>query len=379
MSRCFHALVLGLAALPITTPAAPFGLLDARTLAMAGAGVAAGGRYEATINPALVALVDERREVYFDVPSLGAETTYSGTLADGLDAFQTAAARFEAAPNEQHRAAVIAALDSLGARADRAGLYVGGSVGLPSLPVGLAVYTHGRYLQRIEARLGADRNLADPARPRYDAVVAMRGAAFVESGAVVARVARAGAGGSNRLAMGVSPKIVVAHTYAYAADARTVDLDAPPKTHTQTSHTNLDVGLVQEFGYVWKAGLVARDLRPKTFAWGDGSGESLRLRPQVIAGLTWRSPHWLLAVDADITSRPVLGSERAGHRLAGGAERSLGAYWRLRGGADLTYDGRYTPGLALGLGLRMGGLEADVGARGDGRTLAVAAQVGLRF
>jgi hypothetical protein len=177
----------------------------------------------------------------------------------------------------------------------------------------------------------------------------------------------------------VSPKVVYARTYAYIEDARVVDVDRQQKHGSQYSFLNLDIGVVQEFGYVWKAAFVARDVLPHSLAWADGSGEALKLQPHVVAGLSVRLPRAILAIDADITAGPVLGSERPGRRVAGGAELMLGEYWRLRAGVPVDYDGQIRPGLAVGVGLHTAMVEADVGASGDGDDVTVATRVGFRF
>ncbi len=326
--------------------AIPFQVLEPRTLGMGGAATALADRYSARSNPAALALLGESQDVFLELPMLG-RNTFSSRLEQRLQAFQ------ETPPGP----ARTMARDALNGSHRRRILQGGASLGLPNLPVALGASLYGYYLENIEAY----------APTPADSRIRLKGLSVVESQITLARALRPWQGNSNRLAMGMAPKLMLVRSYFYDAASDNTALQRLGKQVRDDNRFNLDLGLVQEFAYTWKVGLLVRNVLPLDARYA--SGETVPLKTHWRAGISHRRGAHYYALDLDLNSSRRQDGQQT-QQLALGADLAVGRHGRLRMGATLdTRTGTTQP--AMGMGAEWRHLRLDVAlARQTGSYLA---------
>lgn len=395
-----------------------FGTFDPRSMAMGGAGVAAGTSANASyFNPALLAAARSEEDFSLELPVIGARVADSDQLISGIDDYQSAnyPDALSAAIDQWNSAstpaqlaaakdAVVAsgtdlvnALSGLSGKALQTQLNVGMVVGVPSKRWGSAFYANWRAdggamlditqsdLDNINAVLTTLNNLdltglsdssanqlPDPGANLTSSVEA-RGAVISEVGVSLAReFAVAG----NTIAFGITPKYVKVETFDYRANVDTADvtLDQGKKSYTDL---NMDVGMAHDYGNNWKIGLVVKNLLSKNYT--TALGNSIKLDPQARWGLAYAGPMTTVALDVDLIKNKATGFDPASQNIALGAEFNVLDFLQLRAGYRYNISDSNSSAAALGVGLSPFGVHMDLAVEGSDREVGVGLQLGYRF
>ncbi len=363
-------LALCLACVTPIASAVPFGMFDARTMAMGGVGVASGAQFAVFNNPALLTTADEIHEWFVLAPTLSKQVSDPTNVEDSLTAFQQATN--SASINQPAVQANLNALDG--------GLYSTSSnaalvVAIPSRILSGAAFFNVYEASTAQPVIGGDNLAGTP--PTYNSTLAQRGLRVAENGIAAAKVLDGDARWMRNMAVGFSAKFLLVETYDYSEPLRTADVDIK-RTSTQSgSQFNFDVGILKEFG-VWKIGLVAKNIIPGTFKYGT-SGDALKIDPQLRASFAYQNRHSVLELDVDLTENDPVGFDLPSQIAALGWEWQMWEWLALRAGYNQNITGNEAGYGAAGFGLAMGTLQIDVAAYSGDEGDGVSAQLGMQF
>jgi F plasmid transfer operon, TraF, protein len=395
-----------------------FGSFDPRSMAMGGAGVAAGTSANASFyNPALLAEARSGEDFSLEVPVVGARVADPDQLISSIDDYQNAdyPDALSAAINQWNSAStpaelaaakdsvvasgsdLVNALSGLSNKALQAQLNAGMVVGVPSKRWGMAFYANRRAdggamlditqsdLDNIKSVLNTLQNLdltglsnsttnqlPDPTVTMTSAVEA-RGAVISEVGISLAReFAVAG----NSVAFGITPKYMKIATFDYRANVDTADvtLDQGKKSY---SDFNVDVGVAHDYGNNWKTGVVVKNLLSKNYT--TVLGNIIHIDPQARWGLAYAGSVATVAVDVDLLKNKGTGFDATSQDISLGAEFNVLNFLQLRAGYRYNISDSNTNGAALGVGLSPLGVHMDLAVEGSDREVGAGFQLGFRF
>jgi hypothetical protein len=344
--------------------ALPFGVYDARTAAMAGAGVATGSAYAPFNNPALLTTADETHEWFVLLPAVGYQVGDPDEVKDGLDAFQEAADALEANPTVANRNAVQNSLNALQDGIYREGHSLTFMVAIPSRILSGAAYVNFYDSFNAKADIGSD-NLTDPTNPVYVSTLNHRGLRVLENGFSSAKLLESQKGAWwDDIAVGFSLKMLLVESYGYATDLRAAETDLDLDQRRNGSAFNLDLGIHREWG-VWNVGLVGKNLFPASFDLGD-TGEQVEIGPQWRLGMAYQSRYTVWALDVDLMENDPLGFDSPTQMVSLGWEHEFGGWFSLRAGYQQNLVGTEAASGSLGLGVLVGAFHMDLaGYMGD--------------
>ncbi len=332
-----------------TALALPFQAFEPRSLAMGGAVAALADRYTLFANPAALSVLQESQNVFLELAALGRQQTRGQQLEQALADFKD-----------------NGDASTLNGQQRQRGLHAGGSIGLPNLPIALGAALQGYFLESLAA-------YAPPTGSGSQ--IRLRAISVIETRVTLARVFGNRQAGANRLALGVSPKLQLLRSYAYDGASETTDLAQIPWDVRDQGRFNIDLGLVKEFAYTWKVGLMGRDILPSRISYANG--EILFLEPQWRAGLSHRSGFIRYAMDVDLNPHRRLNDQRT-RDISLGLEWLAGR-WRIRSGIKLNAFDLTSPSPSLGLGLMFKHARADAGIAIDRRQYLARFRLGLSF
>jgi hypothetical protein len=366
----------GLLLISQNTPATPFGIFDARTMAMGGVGVATGSRYAAFNNPALLTTADESHEWFLLLPTVGAQIGDPDKLKNGLSNFQEAADRLAANPTAQNANLVQASIDALEGRHYRQSRNAALMVAIPSRILSGAIFFNVYETSTARPVIGGD-VLADPANPQYSSTLAQRGYRIVENGVSGARLINASSAWMSNMAVGFNAKFLLVEAYGYEGPLRAADVDITRKGRSSSSQFAFDVGVHKEIG-VWKLALMVKNIVPGNYSYGD-SGEKFRIEPQARAGFAYQSRRAIWELDIDLTENGPIGFDSPTQFAAIGWEWQPSRYLALRAGYSQNMLGTKAATSSGGFGFLIGGLHVDLAAFSGDESDGVSAQLGLQF
>ena len=365
------ALLLALCAQ--TATAVPFGMFDARTMAMGGVGVASGPQFAAFNNPALLATADEIHEWFLLAPTLSRQQGDPNNVEDSLAAFQQAADILDGTNNAANQAAVqqqLTALDGSLYSTSRNSAFV---LAIPSRILSGAAFFNVYEATTAQAMIGGD-NLTTPS---YASTLAQRGFRVVENGVSFAKALDAEQGWMQNLAVGFSAKILLVAGYGYADPLRSADVDINRTGSKNGGQFTFDVGVLKEFG-VWKVGLVAKNIAPGNYKYGD-SGDAFKIEPQLRAGFAYQSRYSVLELDIDLLENDPVGFGSASQTVALGWEWQTWQWLALRAGYNQNLTGSEAAYGSAGIGLLINSLQIDAAAYSGDEGEGISAQLGLQF
>jgi len=355
---------------------AAYQIFSPRALAMGGASVASGRFLTPLSNPAQLALVDEKHDIFIDLPTIKQTDNYASNFAADLEKYQQFAV---SQTTEQNSATLTSDLpknfQTLTHQVNKKQLQVTGLASLANTPISLAIFANGHYTETLTAI----RHVSDTIQHTSQGLISLKAAAIIESGAMFAKVFHQTSGGSNRFSIGISPKLMAIRTYYYAAPAETINLSSQTKIITDETMLNMDIGVIKEFNYVWKIGIVARNLFAKKIAYTGIAAGTLTIRPQARIGLAYRTARILVAADLDLTLNSALGYEEKTRFFSTGLEYALTPSLFLRTGLmkNLLIGG--SGSLALGAGIKKNVFAMDVALSVNQQEYTLIAKTGLRF
>lgn len=354
--------------------AAPFGMFDARSMAMGGVGVATGARFAAFNNPALLTTADEIHEWFLLAPTISQRINDPGQMEDELLAFQQAAIVLDGAPGPANQAAVQAHLNAL-----EGGLYqrsgnVAGMVTIPSRILSGAAFFNVYESSTAQAQIGGD----DLTVPSYASSLEQRGLRVAENGIAAAKVLEASKGWMRNLAVGLSAKFLLVEAYGYTESLRDAEVVIDRRGRKTGSQFAFDIGVLKEVG-VWKFALVAKNIVPGNYKYGD-SGDEFRIEPQLRAGFAYQSRHSILELDLDLLENEPVGFALPSQIVALGWEWQAWRWLTLRAGMQQNLTGDEAAYGSLGLGMVISetvhlDIAGFAGEEGEG----LSAQLGMQF
>jgi hypothetical protein len=424
------AVVLALLCAPGAALATPFGLFDARAMAMGGTGVSAGSTSSAPyFNPALLSVARRKSATALEITAAArahdpqdliddadrVESAFNG-VEDALDAFNAA----PAGANPQTRAAAGQLAAALGpfrsefntvsnkslqanafaspltisvpgkdlgwalfgaARADAGARFVGASSDdalLASYQAAAQQYANTGSpadLAALCAQFGGGGASCDLEEPNFASRIQVRGAVVREVGLSLSREFH---GTSTNWALGITPKYFKVSTFDYSVnpqDEEDIDADTGRKDY---SGFNFDLGVAKDLGSGFRAGLVGKNMISRSYT--TVLDNKIEMKPQYRLGLSHHSSWSTIAVDFDLNKSTPIAFEQEAQFVGLGFEFDIWNFVQLRIGyrGDLTgnYDG--IPSVGFGLSLAWLHLDAAVARRGNDEVMG-AVQLGLRF
>lgn len=193
------------------------------------------------------------------------------------------------------------------------------------------------------------------------------------------------------VSFGITPKAMQVFIFDYEANADTADSeDFNGEDYlAEYNDFNMDFGVAMDHKNGWRSGLVIRNLISKEYDatnYDEDSdedvktGNSIKLEPQVRAGVSYTNDWSTYAFDLDLTENAAVGIADDNSQYAGlGAEFDLFDTLQLRLGyrADLVNSERSTT--SVGIGLSPFGIHLDVAAAVNDNEVGGSLQFGFRF
>jgi hypothetical protein len=427
-ARPLCLVLLGLAfALPTGALGNAFTALDARSLALGGAGVAGTRPYNAPFfNPARLAgnpQVDGRRDDYaFFRPYVGARLIDRDGFLNALDQYQEnnndarldqsledleAAIRDLDVSSEDFRAVTRAGndlLDDYRGLSDKPLRLVGSggiNFGYPSDRWGFGAHMRQNVVAGMEVRISENDlaaiqevldlidmliDLSEGAElpdaielPRptegFETEFGLRGAMVRETAISLA----AKLPGLEGTVVGLTLKSLDVETLDWVTDVNDAergnfDIDDHSTTHTDF---NVDFGITHDLDEHWTAGLMVRNAIRRNYE--TVLGNEVGLRPVARAGLAFQTRQWTVAWDVDLNEARAIGFDPAKRFFTIGTEYRPWRGLALRGGfrhEQVLNENEYSFG--FGVGIRHA--HFDIGVSTDGKdSMAAALQFGFRF
>ncbi len=355
-----------------TAAAVPFGMFDARTMAMGGVGVASGPQFATFNNPALLATADEIHEWFLLAPTLSQQLGDPDNVEDNLAAFQQAADTLDGNNNAVNQAAVQQQLDALDGSLYSTSRNSAFVLAIPSRILSGAAFFNVYEASTAQPMIGGD-NLTTP---NYASTLAQRGLRIVENGVSAAKALNGG-GWMQNLTVGFSAKFLLVSGYGYADPLRSADVDISRTGNKSGGQFMFDVGVLKEFG-VWKAGLVAKNIVPGNYKYGD-SGDTFKIDPQLRAGFAYQSRYSVLELDIDLLENDPVGFGSPSQIAALGWEWQIWQWLAIRAGYNQNLTGNEAAYGSAGIGLLINSLQIDVAAYSGDESEGISAQLGLQF
>jgi hypothetical protein len=381
----FILISVGWLCLHTNAAALPFGVFDARTMAMGGVGVATGARTAAFNNPALLMTADDVHEWFLLLPTVSQQLDDSDDLKDNLATFKQAANTLNASPGPANEAAVQARLNAINGSQYRKTNNLAFMLAIPSRIISGAVFLNSYEISNVQPFIDPN-DLAAPADP-YSSTLIHRGVRIVENGVSAARILDSKNKWLDNLSIGFSAKFLLIETYGYSESIRTADIDIESSQGNNSAQFAIDAGAFKEFG-VWKAGVVVKNLLPGSYDYGVTSDE-FKIKPQLRAGFAYQSRRTIVEFNLDLTKNDPVGFDTASQIAAIGWEWQPWRSFTLRAGynknliepetGSASSDSGLSGTVSAGIGLLYSGVNFDVAGYTGDEGDAISAQLGLQF
>lgn len=360
--------------------ALPFGIYDARTMAMGGVGVATGARTAAFNNPALLTTADEVHEWFLLLPTVGRQLDDSDDLKDNLDNFKQAADTLGVSPGLANENAVQASLNAINGSQYRETKNIAFMLAIPSRILSGAVFLNSYEISNVQPIIGGDNLAGLP--PTYNSTLAHRGVRIVENGVSAAKVLDSKSEWLDNLSIGFNAKFLLVKTYGYTEEILLADVEVDTNQGNSTAQFAIDMGAFKEFG-VWKIGLVAKNLLPGSYKYG-ATNDEFKIEPQVRAGFAYQNRRSILEFNIDLTKNQPVGFDTASQIAAIGWEWRPWRSFALRAGYNKNMvepeTGSGSSGtISAGAGLLYSGIHFDIAGYTGDEGGGLSAQLGLQF
>lgn len=381
--------------------AIPYGLSDARSVAMGNVSVATGGVTTAAFaNPAMLT-VNEGNDTFAFHIGVGALVLENGSVTDDIDRFQAIEDQINAIDTSDvnnasqlldllnQEIAVVNDLDgdSLVVRAvPNMALIYGGDHFSLAATLEYNAFASGAIsditgvnpltLAQVENDINTNGTLTFNPSARLRAV----GVITQELGVSIATSLNLF---GLDVSLGVRPKTVTAKGIYYDRTLETADAADIVDEDTQDlgSFTTMDAGAVINFTKSFRVGLVAKNLMSETLTVNSVGGQfEVDFDTQMRAGIAYRNSFMTLAADVDLTeSDPILLEDKT--RMAAlGVELNAFDFMQIRGGyqTNLASGANTDDILSAGVGFWLG-FNLDIAAVSAEDSLGFYVQTGFRF
>jgi len=422
--------IAGTSLLPLPALALPYNALDANSMALGGAGVAASHPVNAALmNPAL--LVEESDKISLQFPVIGARYRDPNNTLDDLDYYQAKHLEQDLldavdAFNEEATSANVAEIFSAaGEMWDKmrnfskeplyGEMFGGLSVAMPgktsakaftinswaiaggrmnitdediTLLEGLMTDAKGGTSQlanndyikeQHEKRIAeaAEEPDVDPATlktvpEQLNSTMQVRGIAITELALAFAQEVDLW---GFRFDAGVTPKYMMVTAIDYGEKIGEAQFVSRQNSRDY-SNMNVDLGMAKHFGEGWRAGLALKNLIPQDYRAADGG--QVQIRPQLRAGIVHRGDWHMVTADLDILENSAVGYEEDSRFLSLGGELELSDYVSLRAGYRYNFNNGDLAVPSVGLGMDFG-VKIDLAVATTEDDIAAAFQLGYDF
>jgi hypothetical protein len=353
-------------------------LLDARSAAMGGVGVASDPRNAVFHNPSLLATNDEPYDWYAYVPSVSQAIGDPDDLETGLNQFISAANKLDNSPNNPNAAAAADALSAINNTTYREREVFSLQAAIPSANIAGAAYLHRYQINASKANVGSFDLTTDLANPDYASTIEHRGIKVLEIGVSAGKPFYIPSFDLGTYKFGGSFKLMLLDGIGYEEPVESSSLQFNEKGHVErTSAFNVDLGVSKEWG-VWKFGLAVKNLLSKDVALGD-SGEQFTISPQVRTGFAYRSRRTYLEFDVDLTQSEQIGLDSKSMLAGLGWEYNLVSWLYLRAGYQQDLQGENLATGTYGLGIQIAGFEIEAGGMASEDENSLFAQIVLKI
>ena len=420
------------------TFATSFGVFDPRSLAMGGTGVASGDASNAShYNPALLSLTHEDDDFSLVIPTITAgysdpdnlqdafdaydNANYEAALDSSITAFNTSTTVTEYKSNATNTATATqnlkTGINTLSNKALVLNASAGVLLAIPSKKVAVSIYASGRAVGGAVLNISdADNTLINEyitvlncigsdATTTVDDIkacdtasdlindttgdfnttniandltstIAIRGAVITEAGISLAHKFASLAG----TALGITPKAITVNTFDISRGVETssnLDIDDSRKDYTDV---NFDLGMANKLTETVKVGLVAKNVLSKEYK--TVLNNTVKLEPQLRAGIAYQNDWVLLAADADLTKNEGFGFENDTQNIAVGAEFDLYDTFQLRAGYVHNLENKTNAddgSPSVGIGLSPFGIHLDLAVATNSAGLQAGVQLGFKF
>jgi len=349
VTRCALALICFMYA--VNTYAVPFPLMNARSAALGGVGVAHSYKNASFYNPALAALKPEGFGWYVMVPSTSEFETDPDDVKEGVEQINAGAG---------DRDAILARIDNT--------IYES--------------YEFRNFMLVIPTpTLGGELHFADytfqTAKIVAGGIVDHQAVSVRETGVSAAQFRDIDLLGLRDVLVGVSAKLYLLKSYAYREPIDSANFSLDDDQASRDSVINFDVGLSKEYG-VWKTGLVIKNILNSDKKLGD-SDTDYNLGPQVRVGLAYQSRRATAEIDLDLTTNKGVGHASDTLYAAFGWEWRVFRGFFLRMGYKQNLVDEAGSVVSGGVGLEISSFLLDFVAVSDGDSEGSAAQLSFKF
>jgi hypothetical protein len=301
-------------------------MLDARSAAMGGVGVASDVKNAPGINPSLSASEVENVDWMVFYPT-------DGKLEPKSDAFETNLT-ITNAPQDGDRYSSV----------ESSGL----TVMIPSKVFSGFAFSNEREFHSAEIQGGSGNQ-----------IIRHRAVSIKESGFSLGRVMQEPDLPLYGFRVGATIKLVQYKSYGYDTSILSnpqVGIDGN-KFSSTSSAINFDLGVSRELG-VWKLGFAIKDVFRFDREYGD-SGEIYKVAPQARMGLAYQSRKTFWGVDLDLSKNPAVAGQSETQYVAFGWEYRLIKPLFIRVGVRSNSVGDKSQATTAGVGLHVGMFEFD--------------------
>ena len=324
----------------------PFPVLDARSAALGGVGVAAGTRASPFSNPALAASIEENTDWILLYPSSGELKTEGEEFQNNLT--------IPGAPQDGdiHRVFNSSSL----------------AVIVPDDAIGGLAYYNDRFYHSAKIIGSSSSQLL-----RHRAVE------VTENGFSLARTMQEPNLPLYGFKAGLNVKLVQYRAYGYDAAVisdPSIDLNRS-KYSSPSSVINFDFGLARELG-VWKLGLVVKDLYSFEQKYSN-SGDTYKISPQTRMGFSYHSRKTFWEIDIDLTKNSEIATESETQYVAFGWEYRMIRPLAIRLGYNSNSVGDQLQTASAGIGLYIGMVRLDFATVKNDSEAGMFSQLSLSF
>ncbi|EOA6240578.1 conjugal transfer protein TraF [Escherichia coli] len=316
---------------------------EARNDAMGGTGVASSHYGVAPLaNPALLTKSGAKDDFSLLLPSVGAQLSDPGNIADNADKISDDWKAFDRAVDSHSGVSAVAALpgDTLAAALMLKTL---GTVSVD----GKVSDADLNYLESI-----ADSGSQDVDKNRLTSQAFARAALITDVGVALAtELETAG----QKWSLGFTPKFQRVDLFNYNTLIKNYDSSAfkGDRYHNTQNGINADIGASMDLDDNWTLGLVAQNLIPRSIETKEVHGvtETFRIRPQVTTGVSWHNDMFTTALDVDLTPASGFTSDSKRQFAAVGAEFNAWKWAQLRTGYRQNLASNNGSAFTAGIGL----------------------------
>lgn len=182
--------------------------------------------------------------------------------------------------------------------------------------------------------------------------------------------------GGHDIAVGITPKFILATSFDYAEHVHTADFETDLGTKNNSAF-DVDVGAVKSYGNGWSAGVAIKNLIGQKYK--TRLGNEIRIKPQARIGVSHAMKWAAVAIDMDLNKSESLGLESQTQYLGIGAELNVFDMSTVRIGYRSNLSDETTSVATVGFGIKVYGVQVDLAVGANEDEIDVAASAGYQF